>query len=110
MLQVRTRSLPFPVVMRLLRSGAEADSECYYRPYTNDDAPGSNTSPAGPNGEHKCDTPLSLEASMYEAINAVASDTAFALFTGDIVDDTTLETTQAYNTASSQSGPFPLGR
>ncbi|KAF2166977.1 hypothetical protein M409DRAFT_54735 [Zasmidium cellare ATCC 36951] len=54
------------------------------RSYTEEDAPGNNTYPAGPNGNHLCDVPKSLEESMYETIKDVASDAAFAIFTGDI--------------------------
>jgi sphingomyelin phosphodiesterase len=53
---------------------------------------------AGRNGNHKCDTPMSLEESMYAAIRSVAPNAAFALFTGDIVDHTVWNTTIEQNT------------
>lgn len=56
------------------------------RAYTEDDAPGNTKNPAGPNGDHKCDTPESLEESMYKAIHEAVPDAAFSVFTGDIVD------------------------
>jgi hypothetical protein len=36
----------------------------------------------------QCDAPLQLHSSMVDAINHYASDAAFMLFTGDIVDRT----------------------
>ncbi|KAM5352777.1 hypothetical protein ACJ41O_005499 [Fusarium nematophilum] len=54
------------------------------RPYTPDDEPGKNNSPAGPFGDHECGSPLSLEQSMYAAIQRMKPD--LAIFTGDIVD------------------------
>jgi len=56
------------------------------RPYTPADAPGNNSFPAGPFGNTRCDAPVSLEESMYEAIASIVPDAAFSLFTGDIVD------------------------
>ncbi|PHH89254.1 hypothetical protein CDD83_6421 [Cordyceps sp. RAO-2017] len=70
------------------------------RPYTDDDKPGRSTSPAGPHGDHKCDVPISLEQSMYRAINEIAPDAAFSIFTGDIVDHALWNTTQSYNVQS----------
>ncbi|KAK2603473.1 hypothetical protein QQS21_004333 [Conoideocrella luteorostrata] len=68
------------------------------RPYTEDDQPGKTKFPAGPNGDHMCDVPFTLERSMYDAINDVVPDAAFTIFTGDIVDHAIWNTTQAYNT------------
>jgi sphingomyelin phosphodiesterase len=56
------------------------------RPYTAADAPGKTQYPAGPNGNHNCDSPLSLEQSLYAAIEQYAPKAAFALFTGDVVE------------------------
>lgn len=67
------------------------------RPYTDADEPGTSTTPAGPNGDHKCDTPLSLELSMYQAIKETVPDAALTLFTGDIVDHAIWNTSQPYN-------------
>ncbi|KAI1205916.1 sphingomyelin phosphodiesterase [Annulohypoxylon truncatum] len=60
-----------------------------------DDFPGHKQ--ASPHGEHACDAPISLEESMYAAINAIAPDAAFAIFTGDIVDHAIWRTSRAYN-------------
>lgn len=68
------------------------------RPYTKADQPGNNNSPAGPNGDHNCDVPKSLEKSMYEAIKKIVPDAAFTIFTGDIVDHAVWNTSQPYNT------------
>jgi sphingomyelin phosphodiesterase len=68
------------------------------RDYNAADSPGNNSFPAGPNGDHACDAPISLEASMYNAIKQVAPNAAFTMFTGDIVDHAVWNTTQAQNT------------
>ncbi|GAB0135560.1 hypothetical protein EsDP_00003893 [Epichloe bromicola] len=67
-------------------------------PYTKDDEPGNTKFPAGPNGDHMCDVPFSLERSMYDAINKFVPDAAFTIFTGDIVDHAIWNTSQQYNT------------
>ncbi|KAI1806376.1 sphingomyelin phosphodiesterase [Daldinia bambusicola] len=67
------------------------------REYTEVDKPGFNEFPAGPYGEHTCDSPPSLEDSMYAAIQAVAPDAAFAVFTGDIVDHAVWNTSESQN-------------
>ncbi|KAI0881108.1 sphingomyelin phosphodiesterase [Annulohypoxylon maeteangense] len=56
-----------------------------------------NFKPADPFGEHTCDAPATLEESMYAAINAIAPDAAFGIFTGDIVDHAIWSTSKAYN-------------
>lgn len=68
------------------------------RPYTKDDQPGNTKFPAGPNGDHMCDVPFTLERSMYDAINSIVPDAAFTIFTGDIVDHAIWNTSQPYNT------------
>ncbi|OAA60609.1 Metallophosphoesterase domain protein [Akanthomyces lecanii RCEF 1005] len=73
------------------------------RAYTKDNAPGNTKNPAGPFGDHKCDTPVSLEQSMYKAIKEAVPDIAFALFTGDIVDHTIWNTTRESNIHDSTS-------
>ncbi|KOS18929.1 Sphingomyelin phosphodiesterase 2 [Escovopsis weberi] len=70
------------------------------RPYTDNDLPGNTKSPAGPNGDHKCDSPVSLELSMYDAIRQIVPDAIFSLFTGDIIDHGVWNTTEASNTQS----------
>ncbi|PNY25334.1 Sphingomyelin phosphodiesterase [Tolypocladium capitatum] len=72
------------------------------RPYTDADKPGTSKSPAGPNGDHKCDTPISLEDSLYQAINQIVPDAAFTIFTGDVVDHAVWETSISYNQQSIQ--------
>ncbi|KAK5631028.1 hypothetical protein RRF57_006743 [Xylaria bambusicola] len=87
-----------------------ADTNCTKficcRSYSEEPAPGHTFHPAGPNGEHTCDSPVSLEKSMYGAIQTLVPDAAFAIFTGDIVDhavwnttiiQNTLDVTDAYN-------------
>ncbi|KAL1967104.1 hypothetical protein VTN77DRAFT_3628 [Rasamsonia byssochlamydoides] len=56
------------------------------RPYTAADAPGNTSYPAGPYGNHNCDSPLSLEESLYAAIEQIVPNAAFTLFTGDVVE------------------------
>ncbi|KXJ88155.1 calcineurin-like phosphoesterase [Microdochium bolleyi] len=56
------------------------------RPYTADDEPGVSAYPAGPYGNSACDTPLSLETSMYAAIQSLVPSRAFSIFTGDVVE------------------------
>ncbi|OCK79268.1 sphingomyelin phosphodiesterase [Lepidopterella palustris CBS 459.81] len=68
------------------------------RDYSTADSPGNNNYPAGAYGDHNCDTPTSLEESMYAAIASIAPNAKFALFTGDIVDHAVWNTTQAQNT------------
>ncbi|CAI4210421.1 unnamed protein product [Parascedosporium putredinis] len=70
------------------------------RPYTASDAPGVSSSPAGPNGDHRCDTPVSLEESMYAAISELVPDAIFSICTGDIVDHTVWNTSKEFNTIS----------
>lgn len=73
------------------------------RPFTDADAPGKSTSPAGPNGDHNCDAPVSLEDSMYKAIKDMFPDQAFTIFTGDIVDHGLFNTSKPYNQQESTS-------
>ena len=68
------------------------------RPYTPADAPGNTSYPAGPYGNHQCDSPLSLEESMYAAINELVPDSEFVLFTGDIVEGAVWLVTETENT------------
>lgn len=64
------------------------------RPYTSVEAPGNNSFPAGPYGEHTCDSPATLEEGLYAAITELVPDTAFTLFTGDVVEGAVWLTTQ----------------
>ncbi|KAI9149328.1 mRNA degradation protein [Paramyrothecium foliicola] len=64
------------------------------RPYSEADEPGVTTNPAGPNGDHRCDSPYSLEASLYSAIKKHVPDAAFSIFTGDIIDHAVWNTTE----------------
>ncbi|PMD54294.1 sphingomyelin phosphodiesterase [Hyaloscypha bicolor E] len=56
------------------------------RPYTTADVPGNNSYPAGKYGEHTCDSPVTLEESLYSAIESLVPDNAFTIFTGDVVE------------------------
>ncbi|CAK7226792.1 hypothetical protein SEUCBS140593_006361 [Sporothrix eucalyptigena] len=56
------------------------------RPYTTADAPGNNDYPAGAYGNHACDSPVTLEESLYSAAKTIAPDAAFTIFTGDVVE------------------------
>jgi len=67
------------------------------RPYTSADAPGNNSYPAGPYGNTKCDAPISLEESMYQAIQTIVPNASLTLFTGDIVDHAVWLVTESQN-------------
>ncbi|KAI1771860.1 putative acid sphingomyelinase [Hypoxylon cercidicola] len=67
------------------------------REYSDGDKVGNNEFPAGPNGEHTCDSPASLEESMYAAIREIVPDAAFSIFTGDIVDHAIWDTSVSQN-------------
>ncbi|TLD11737.1 hypothetical protein PspLS_11811 [Pyricularia sp. CBS 133598] len=56
------------------------------RPYTAADQPGQNDTPAGKFGDVHCDTPVTLEESMYTAIETLVPDRNFTIFTGDAVE------------------------
>lgn len=56
------------------------------RPYTAADEPGVTDYPAGPYGNSECDSPVSLEESLYKAIEDLVPDRAFTIFTGDVVE------------------------
>ncbi|KAJ5690949.1 acid sphingomyelinase [Penicillium malachiteum] len=58
----------------------------YCRPYTTADAPGNISYPAGEYRNSKCDAPLTLEESMYKAIQSLIPDASFTIFTGDVVE------------------------
>lgn len=64
------------------------------RSYTAADAPGNTSYPAGPYGNHNCDSPPSLEDSLYNAITEFVPDAAFTLFTGDVVEGAVWMTTE----------------
>ncbi|KAK7409706.1 hypothetical protein QQX98_008087 [Neonectria punicea] len=66
-------------------------------PYTEGDEAGNTDSPAGPNGDHNCDVPVSLEESMYAAIKEMVPDAAFTIFTGDVIDHAVWNTSEPYN-------------
>lgn len=56
------------------------------RPYTAADEPGVTEYPAGPYGNSECDSPVSLEESLYKAIEDLVPNRAFTIFTGDVVE------------------------
>ncbi|KAI1113687.1 Metallo-dependent phosphatase-like protein [Nemania sp. NC0429] len=80
--------------------GADANCTKFIccRNYADGPTPGEEVRPAGPNGEHTCDSPLVLEQSMYKAIRRLVPDAAFSIFTGDIVDHAVWNTTMIQNT------------
>ena len=49
------------------------------RPYTTSDEPGATDYPAGPYGNHKCDSPVTLEESLYGAIESLVPNRTFTL-------------------------------
>lgn len=55
------------------------------RPYTAAEAPGNTDFPAGPFGNTHCDPPVSLQQSMVNAIKSLVPNSAFTIFTGDVV-------------------------
>ncbi|KAL3951785.1 hypothetical protein ACCO45_013502 [Purpureocillium lilacinum] len=67
------------------------------RPFNATDAPGKTKFPAGPNGDHNCDVPFTLEQSMYKTIKDMFPEAAFSLFTGDIIDHGLFNTSKEYN-------------
>ncbi|KAG4439668.1 hypothetical protein IFR05_004865 [Cadophora sp. M221] len=56
------------------------------RPYTAADEPGVTAYPAGEYGNHACDSPVTLEESLYSAIENLVPNRAFTIFTGDVVE------------------------
>ncbi|KAK5797708.1 hypothetical protein VI817_003999 [Penicillium citrinum] len=77
------------------------------RPYTTTDAPGNTSYPAGEFGNPNCDSPVTLEESMYKAIEHFVPDASFTIFTGDVVEgavwlvnqtEVTSDLNDAYNT------------
>ncbi|KAI1484656.1 sphingomyelin phosphodiesterase [Biscogniauxia mediterranea] len=75
-------------------ASAECTKPICCREYPDIQEPGT---PAGPYGEHTCDSPVSLEQSMYAAIKEIVPDAAFSIFTGDIVDHALWNTTETQN-------------
>jgi sphingomyelin phosphodiesterase len=56
------------------------------RPYTAADAPGNTSYPCGEYGNVYCDAPLTLEESLYSAIEDLVPGRVFTIFTGDVVE------------------------
>lgn len=56
------------------------------RPYDADDAVGVTEYPAGPYGNPSCDSPISLEESLYSAIETLVPNRTFTIFTGDVIE------------------------
>ncbi|KAI8633042.1 V-type ATPase [Xylariaceae sp. FL1651] len=90
--------------------GAEANCSKVIccRNYADGPEPGNAEHAARPNGEHKCDSPVSLEWSMYAAIRKLVPDAAFSIFTGDIVDHAVWNTTEAQNTIEVTAAYFRM--
>lgn len=77
------------------------------RPYTTDDEPGVTDYPAGLYGNPECDSPVTLEESMYAAVQDLVPDRALTIFTGDVVEGavwavTDSEVTNDLNDANSR--------
>lgn len=56
------------------------------RSYTAEEAVGVTDYPAGEYGNVNCDSPLSLEESMYTAVESLVPNRTFTIFTGDVVE------------------------
>ncbi|CAN8096248.1 unnamed protein product [Discula destructiva] len=56
------------------------------RPYDADDAVGVTDYPAGPYGNTACDSPVTLEESLYAAIQELVPSRIFTIFTGDVIE------------------------
>lgn len=56
------------------------------RPYDADDEPGVTDYPAGPYGNPACDSPVTLEESLYSAIEELVPNRTFTIFTGDVIE------------------------
>ncbi|KAH7364647.1 Metallo-dependent phosphatase-like protein [Rhexocercosporidium sp. MPI-PUGE-AT-0058] len=56
------------------------------RPYAAADQPGVTKYPAGEYGNPACDSPVTLEESLYSAIENLVPNRAFTIFTGDVVE------------------------
>ncbi|KAF3771386.1 sphingomyelin phosphodiesterase [Cryphonectria parasitica EP155] len=69
------------------------------RAYDADDAVGVTDYPAGPYGNPECDSPVSLEESMYAAIVDLIPNRTFTIFTGDVIEGDVWETTDEEVTA-----------
>ncbi|PQE31651.1 acid sphingomyelinase protein [Rutstroemia sp. NJR-2017a WRK4] len=67
------------------------------RAYTSADAAGNTQFPAGQYGNSECDAPVSLEQSMYAAIQSITPDAIASIFTGDIVDHAVWLTNETQN-------------
>ncbi|KAF8478320.1 sphingomyelin phosphodiesterase [Gautieria morchelliformis] len=53
------------------------------------DHTGPITEPARPFGNHKCDSPADLATSLLDAMNQIASQSRFSIFTGDVIEGAT---------------------
>lgn len=69
------------------------------RSYDADDAPGVTDYPAGPYGNPECDSPVTLEESLYAAIESLVPNRTFTIFTGDVIEGDVWETTDDEVTA-----------
>lgn len=63
------------------------------RAYDADDAVGVTDYPAGPYGNVECDSPVTLEESLYAAIESLVPNRTFTIFTGDVIVGDVWETT-----------------
>lgn len=65
------------------------------RAYDADDAVGVTDYPAGAYGNVACDSPVTLEESLYAAVAALVPNRTFTIFTGDVIVGDVWETTDA---------------
>ncbi|RYP43274.1 hypothetical protein DL770_011754 [Monosporascus sp. CRB-9-2] len=91
-------------------SNANCTKPICCRDYSDTDPSSDYDVPAGPNGDHKCDVPVSLEESMYAAIKSAVPDAAFSIFTGDIVDHAVWNTTEAQNTIDIKDAYYRMSK
>lgn len=80
-------------------SSTECDMPTCCRVFNESYAPGKTKFPAGPYGDHRCDSPTALEQSMYKAIEKFVPDAALTIFTGDIIGGGVWNTSKPYNEA-----------
>ncbi|TFY73601.1 hypothetical protein EWM64_g10411, partial [Hericium alpestre] len=60
------------------------------------DQTGPVTEPAGPFGNHGCDSPSTFADSLVQAVNTIGAKASFSIFTGDIVEGATWLVTKGF--------------
>ncbi|KAF7986343.1 hypothetical protein HWV62_35336 [Athelia sp. TMB] len=71
------------------------------------DETGTPTEPAGPNGNHHCDSPVALADSMLEFAQEIGSAAKFSIFTGDVVEGAVWLVNQSEMTSKLGAVVFP---